>query len=294
MSMLFVIFALLLVANAQPPYPVPLTPGGRNAVHGWLILPIDQPTPTYPDTPVSAWFVHHTPEFWTDSPHNFQIILFGTMVPFQTANNVTEGIPIPYPPKSDMLVDEFTITPPGPFSLNDLLAYRIDTLYGVVYNGSFDTLYERYALSIATLNIVELTTAVYLNISSAIAAYPEQRYYSYPRTTDLESEDMHLYLSHQIHAAPDFDQVIHVLVETPSQACSCQGCASNMDLLNLISSSGAVWQFPNTNNTVSYRFMPGDSVSGITTNSTGFSASCKMQVLEEIHCVLGPAFADRC
>ena len=37
-----------------------------------LILPWDQETPTDPTTPIGAYFVHHTPEFWTDSPHNFQ------------------------------------------------------------------------------------------------------------------------------------------------------------------------------------------------------------------------------
>lgn len=51
-----ILIALLGYVSA---YPVPIPPGGRNAVHGWLILPKDQPASSIN---VSAWFVHHTPE----------------------------------------------------------------------------------------------------------------------------------------------------------------------------------------------------------------------------------------
>jgi len=288
--------ALLLLCSvalviAQGPYPVPLTPGGRNAVHGWLILPMDQPEPTDPSTPVRAWFDHHTPEFWTDSPHNFQIMLEGTMVPFATVNNVTAPIPIPYPPASDMLADEFTFTPPGLFSLNDLLAGRITELYGVVYNGSFDTPYERYAIAIATLRVVKLTTAVYLNISSAIAPIPELRYYSYPRTTDASDSELHVYLSHQIHAAPDFDQAVHALI--PAASCTCVGCTDQAEIIRTVLNPGAVWIFPNTNNTVDHRLARGDLIRPKMENGDA-TVTCKMQILEEIHCVVGPGFGSIC
>jgi len=261
-------------------------------VHGWLILPIDQAEPTDPSTPVNAWFSHHTPEFWTDSPHNFQILLQGTMVPFSTVNNVTEVIPIPYPPETPLLVDEFTITPPGPFSLNDLLAGRITELYGVVYNGSFDTPYERYALSIATLTITNLTTAVYLNISSAITPYPELRYYSYPRTTDASADEFHVYLAHQIHAVPDFDQVVHAVITTPS--CVCSECENDEEIAESLAQAGSVWSFSNYPNVIESRLAEGDNLISVMTNNSGKQISCKMQVLEEIHCVVGPAFADHC
>eukprot|EP01111_Echinosteliopsis_oligospora_P015841 TRINITY_DN6397_c0_g1_i1.p1 TRINITY_DN6397_c0_g1~~TRINITY_DN6397_c0_g1_i1.p1 ORF type:complete len:151 (+),score=32.00 TRINITY_DN6397_c0_g1_i1:24-455(+) len=114
---------IISITAALGQYPVPIPSGGRMAVHGWLILPWDQVEPVNdPTTPVPAWFVHHTPEFWTDSPHNFQIILGGTLTPMSVAENTTDVIPLPYPPASDLLVDEFTFTPPPPFSLNDLLS----------------------------------------------------------------------------------------------------------------------------------------------------------------------------
>jgi len=164
--LLFLLFCIIPLIIAQ--YPVPIPAGGRNAVHGWLILPWDQSYPNDPLIPIYAWFVHHTPEFWTDSPHNFQIILAASIIPMSTADGETFAIDLPYPPESEMLVNEFTITPPPPFSLNNLLSGELTQLIGVVYNGSFDTTYERIPLAIATLDILELTTAVWLNISSAI------------------------------------------------------------------------------------------------------------------------------
>lgn len=123
----------------------------------------------------------------------------GTMVPFETVNNVTQPIPLPYPPSSPLLINEFTITPPGPFSLNDLLTEEIQDLYGVVYNGSFDTSYERYAIAIADFHIEQIVTAVYLNISATIAPLPELQYYSYPRSTAADANGMiDFYLSHKV------------------------------------------------------------------------------------------------
>jgi len=263
------------------------------AVHGWLILPIDQEEPTSPEFPVAAWFVHHTPEFWTDSPHNFQIILYGFMIPLPTVQNLTQNIAIPYPPSSPLLVNEFTITPPGPFSLNDLLAGKITEMYGVVYNGSFDTSYERYALSVAKFFVQDLTTAVYLNISDAIPHHPELRYYSYPRTMDSASDDaLHLYLSHQIHSAPDFDHVVHASV--PLSSCSCAG-SSCPDMASTVLEPGALWVFPNTNNSVDKRLHAQNVPVGIIyPKSGGAGVTCKLLVVEELHCVVGPGFFSTC
>ena len=113
-ALLFITFSNLVFGFD---YPVPIPPGGRFAVHGWLILPWDQPYPKDPSTPISGWFVHHTPEFWTNSPHNFQLIIGGTLTPMSVAENQTIAIDLPYPPESNLLVNEFTFTPPPPFSL---------------------------------------------------------------------------------------------------------------------------------------------------------------------------------
>ncbi|CAF4284647.1 unnamed protein product, partial [Rotaria sp. Silwood2] len=146
----FFLVASVFLANAQ--YPVPIPPGGRMAVHGWLILPWDT---NVTDGPIQAWFSHHVPEFGIDSPHNFQIILNGLLTPLSCFNteHIPKPIPIPYPPHDKLLQYEYTITPPPAFSLNDLLLEKLTEFKGVIYNGSFDTTYQRIPLALGTLTI---------------------------------------------------------------------------------------------------------------------------------------------
>jgi hypothetical protein len=182
---------LLLFSVAVSSYPVPIPHGGRMAVHGWLILPMETYNQPNASAPIPSYFVHHTPEFWTDSPHNFQIIIQGSLVPIATTQNETYPIDIPIPPKYNLLQNEYTITPPPLFSLNDLLAGEITQLNGVVFNGSFDTTYERVPISLGTLNIGDLVTAVYLDNSTSIKPYDTLQYYSYPRNIKVVTQGMH-------------------------------------------------------------------------------------------------------
>jgi len=281
------------VANGLD-YPVPTPAGGRNAVHGWLILPIAQPIPVDPATPLDAWFVHHTPEFAATSPHNFQIILRGSISPLPCAENITYAIDIPIPPTDPLVVNEFTVTPPPPFSLNDLLNGQIRTLLGVVYNGSFDTSYERYAISIANFAIQwPLTTAVWLNDSSAIQNYPQLRYYSYPRSLAGDQTNdsvVHLYLSHKIHSAPDFDQVIHATINFADCKCT-QNCTD--DWQSWIVQPGITFEMPGIPNNITSRLMP-SSTPVLAQLTEPAQITCKLYILEQIHCVVGPWFGTTC
>jgi hypothetical protein len=94
-----------------------LEKGGRRDVHGWLIMPFDQQKPDDPTSPLKAWFSHHVPEFWIDSPHNYQIILEGLLFPVASVENEFFGFHLPYSPEEDNLVYEYSFTPPSPFSL---------------------------------------------------------------------------------------------------------------------------------------------------------------------------------
>jgi hypothetical protein len=110
-------------------------------------------------------------------------------------------------------VYEYSFTPPSPFSLNDLLSGQTTSLRGVYYNGSFDTPYERQASSLATLDIREMTTAVYLNETEQ-EGFQYLQYLSYPRG-GMDSN--HFYFAHEIRAQPDFDHIVH------GQISSCLG-----------------------------------------------------------------------
>jgi len=275
-------------------YPVPTPRDGRIEVHGWLILPLDQSVPT-DDRPVLAWFSHHTPQIYhgdnstrvlppLDFPHDWQIIFLGAIRPVSIGDSMPVApIPLNYPPSAPLLIDEFTVTPPPAFSLNNLLNGDIKWLAGAVYNGSFDTTYDRIPTNIGNVTIEQLTTAVWLNVSSE--PFPTLQYLSYPRkpaTTASKEGEVHLYMAHQIHAPPDFDQVIHVVVD-PAQ---CTG--SPVEILK----PGAAWEFPGTVNDINHRFMPSaDKRKGLL---LGSKIECNFVVLEQLHCVPGPDFGARC
>jgi len=264
------------------------------AVHGWLFLLLEQDIPTNGFTPIPGYFVHHTPEFWTDSPHNFQIIMKGTLVPISTTQNITYPIDLPYPPKMDLIQNEYTFTPPPAFSLNDLLAGSIVQLNGVVFNGSFDTSYERVPVSLGSVYIEELSTAVYLDNSTSLTPHQTLLYYSYPRNIKIVSQgQQHYYFSHFIHSVPDFDQVIHAVIDL--DGCVCENCRDKQQMYEWIHESGAVWDFHTISNDVRNRLKPREVESArLTSAPQPNSVLCKVVVLEEIHCVVGPAFFNIC
>lgn len=208
--MKFILAASLLILINANKYPVPLPKGGRRAVHGWLVLPVDQEAPDDGSVVgVDAWFEHHVPEFFTDSPHDFQIMLRGTLSPSSCVDGDLFPISIPLPPANYLLGNPYSFTPPSPFSLNDLLSGSTVELRGTYYNGSFDGPYERSASSLANLHIKELTTAVYLS-EYENTSYPNLQYLSYPRG---KMPSTHFYLAHDLHAPPDFNHIIHGTID---------------------------------------------------------------------------------
>lgn len=240
-------------ANVAKKYAVPTPAGGRTDVHGWLILPIDQPLPTDNTTAeaIDAWYSHHVPEFFTDSPHNFQIIIRGSLVPTSSIEGELYPIDIPHPPADELVTYEYSFTPPSPFSLNNLLNGDIKKMNGMYYNGSFDTPYERIPQSLATLVVKELTTAVYLD-EHETQSYPNLRYLSYPRST-VPAASGHFYFAHEIHAQPDFDHIVHGTVAD----CVSPAAIPNEVLVNVVSRPGASWEIVGTENVLENKLVAG-------------------------------------
>jgi len=125
------------------------------------------------------------------------------------------------------------------------------------------------------------------------------RYLSYPRSPSFQDSGIRdYYFSHEIHSAPDFDQVIHAQIDLDS--CVCKGCESKEDYENmfqLINTGGVEWMFPLVQNELEDRLMPSSEILSAILLSVDMeiqSVGCNVVVLEEIHCVVGPAFANRC
>jgi hypothetical protein len=271
-------------------YPVPIPAGGRFDVHGWLILPFEQSVPTDPSTPIHAWFSHHVPEFWFNSPHNFQIILRGTITPTASVHEDIYPLNLPLPAASDLLKYEYSFTPPSPFSLNDLLSLNITKFNGVYYNGSFDTPYQRIPESLAEVRVHELTTATYIN-ETETSAFSNLRYLSYPRGN---SESNHFYLAHEIKVQPDFDHIVHVTMD------NCAGRGLHERAQQLLHVPGSSWEFEGVENNLSAKLSAGQvlkarlmSLNQVDTVDVT-DVICSVIVLESLHCMIGPGFMDNC
>jgi len=254
---------------------------GRIDYHGWLWLPIDN---SQSDSKLVGWFYHHTPEFFHNSPHDFEIMTFAEL---ELEKNV-QGLP--FPPQINLLGNEYVFTPPA-FSLDLLILQKEFKYHGRFTNGSFDT-HQRYLLSDGTLQIKYLPTVHYLE-ANAPAGYHNLVYLSYPRklmTTDDEIQ--HFYLLHLLEKSPDFDQLVHVSINITT-------CVwKNHEDLADLAAIGATYQI-NIFNDVYQRLYPRQSdftLNLITQKSRGMTSltQCSMTVLEEVHCVVVPDSFARC
>jgi hypothetical protein len=270
------------------PNSVSLSPGGRSSVHGWLWLPtdnLDKPNPSV----LRGFWSHHTPEFWTTSPHDFQLLLFAELYLDSPQPE------LPFAQTNSLVGNEYTFTPPDNFSLNDLIDSRSLTLEGNFFNGSFDTTFERIKLTTAQLQPFPTISLVHYLNQTSTDLIPQLPYLSYPRvesppcTSCKELNQFDVYLAHLIHTNPDYDQIVHGYIDLTN--CLDPSAAQ----LQLAQSIGATWIVDSRLNTLSSRLQAGDSLL-VTLISTlpEDSMQCPLKVLEEIHCVVGPAFADRC
>jgi len=290
--------SVAIAAPSAPSLPIPawdvpsdLNPplaAGRVDYHGWLLLPWVTNN-TAPDAPISGWFYHHTPEFFTDSPHDFEVMVAAELYP-------ATPIPgMPLPPAVDRVGTEYVFTPPA-FSLDELLTGNLTSFTGKFSNGSFDTP-QRIILSQAVLVISNLTTVHYLH-QNATSAYTELPYYSYPRDPSQSAASLqgvqHFYLLHLEQHSPDFDQLLHATINLDE----CQ--LSPLDTVLDITAAGAIFVVPSSVNDVYHRLVPSSSTVSVpvilmtdATRNTDQHTKCTLQILEEVHCVVMPdSFAN--
>jgi hypothetical protein len=262
-------------SNLNPPLA-----SGRVDVHGWLWLPIN--TNDSNSKILHGWFYHHTPEFWTDSAHDFEIMVLADLV----LDNLVTGLPV----VEFMIGTEYVFTPPA-FSLDELITGKVGSYYGRFTNGSFDTP-QRYLLSNGTLNVVERTTVHYLE-QNATVGYIEAPYYSYPRAIGDTSVTPHqLYFLHLEEKMPEYDQILHVTLDP--ETCKFLG----EDTINDVIMPGATFVFPTIQNDVLHRAGPwikGALIVNLMTSRNDQShTQCLVKIIEEIHCVVIPDSFAKC
>ncbi len=296
---------------------------GRNDVHGWLWLPIDNGANVSTGLGASAaeagnvselqgWFYHHTPEFWWYSCHNFEIMIAATL----RLDHSVGGLPLP--PLAEAMNTEYVFTPPA-FSLDELINGEATQFYGHFTNGSFDTP-QYYILSNGTLTVDSLPTVHYLwddNVTT-VPAMKQQAYLSYPRAARIPAaitpasnaggghgddggggqhhravvalkeeatgQAAHLYWLHVLRSAPDYDQIVHVTVDPAT--CDFRHGDSFADVVAVGATFGTDLQ-----NDVLHRLHSGEHQVTLFTNASRDAddkTTCNATVLREVHCVVMP------
>jgi hypothetical protein len=308
MTFAVLFFALVGCAWCQNVYPVDIPTGGRMAVHGWLILPFDNQDTSDISKPIRGWFFHHVSEFPADSPHNFQIMVLGEIWSLPHAGKIVTPLAFPIPPETPEDLHEWTFTPPPEFSLNDLLSGNLTELQGVVYDGSFDTYYERIPTNIAHLRILDLTTAVWLNSSDQVPVYKNIHYLGYPVSDPqsnraITSPVMNFYFAHELNApVTDYDQILQVTINTDycqctcvESSCSCPDSSSSPNTwFGVISQPGMRWVAPGYPNNIGLPVSP-NLVKVVAQTKDNLEITCSsLLVQRQLHCMQGPMFNDHC
>jgi hypothetical protein len=154
----------------------------------------------------------------------------------------------------------------------------------------------------------------YLNETST-DVIPQLTYLSYPRDeafSDLISVTppvghllLEVYLAHLIHTNPDFDQIVHGTIALHECHQSHKRSSIRGDALNVSVSKeflldavkvGGTWSIESRENNVKSRLQGGDAVHATLVHKDGrYNAiKCPIHLMEELHCVTGPAFGPTC
>jgi glyoxylase-like metal-dependent hydrolase (beta-lactamase superfamily II) len=249
----------------------PLPPDGRLSTHGFVILPLDK---------TGYVWLSHKPMF--TSPHDFQLVFLATIT-----HSTVE--PIPLPTNVSQLNHQWTIEPER-WSLDNLINGNITSFQSKLYIGNFEQ-GGQYLCNITISIIRPLLTVLQLNQSDVEPEEP-LRYTSYLLTNSTMSSEkfIHFYLLHQIRIQPDFDAIAHVIIDPAN-------CTSDIDrskLNSLLEQTGNEWAFHGIENDVGDRLTGGSGVVRGQLLGDIYSTSCKMKVVEEIQCTIGPDFSDDC
>jgi glyoxylase-like metal-dependent hydrolase (beta-lactamase superfamily II) len=259
------------IVDPNPSQLPSLPPDGRLSVHGFILLPLDKPG--------YVW-LSHKPMF--RSPHDFQLVFLATIT-----NSTVD--PIPLPTNTSLLNNEWTLQPEE-WSLNNLINGNLTSFRSKLYVGDFEQT-GRYLCNV-TINIIRpLLTVVQLNLSD-VEPYQPLRYTSYLLSNSTVSPKplLHFYLLHQIHVQPDFDAIAHAIIDPTN-------CTTDIDrnqLNNLLEQSGNQWAFHGIPNDIGDRLSPASGIVRAQLLGDIYSTSCKMHIVEEIQCSMGPDFYDNC
>jgi glyoxylase-like metal-dependent hydrolase (beta-lactamase superfamily II) len=160
-------------------------------------------------------------------------------------------------------------------SLNNLLNGNLSSFQTKLYFGN----HEKYFYNITINPIQPFLTINQLN-SSEIEPYHPLRYISYLSSNRTKSK-IELYLVHQIRVLPDFDALVHVVINP-------MNCTTDIErsrLNHLLEQNGNEWAFHGLENNVSHRLTSASGRVRAQLLGDVYSTICTIQIIKEIECI---------
>ncbi len=175
--------------------------------------------------------------------------------------------------------NHWTIESDG-LSLNNLINGNVSSFPTKLYLGK----QEKYLYDIIINPIQPFLTINQLNLSD-IEPYQPLRYLSYLLSNSIKSQ-IHLYLLHQIRVLPDFDAIVHVIINP-------RNCTTNIErnkLNHLLEENGNEWAFHGIDNDVFHRLTYTSGEVRAQLLGDMYSTVCTMHIIEEIQCMISVDF----
>jgi hypothetical protein len=235
------------------PSELPLLPSNERLLnHSFVLMPVDR---------FDYVWISYKPMFYTSL--DFQFVFFATIDDLFFSSMNTNQI------NHYWTIESYEI------SLNNLINGNLSSFQTKLYLGN----YEKYLVDITINPIQPFLSITQLN-SSEIEPYHPLRYISYLSSNRTKSQ-IHLYLLHQIRVLPDFDALVHVVINP-------MNCTSNIErnqLNNLLELNGNEWAFHELDNNVSHRLTSASGRVRAQLLGDVYSTICTMQIIEEIQCI---------
>ncbi|CAF0727850.1 unnamed protein product [Adineta ricciae] len=260
------------ILDPKPSELPPLTPGGRVANHGFILLPLDR---------LGYVWISHKPMF--KAPHDFQLVYLASVT-----NSTVD--PLPLPTDITQLSTQFTIEPKESWSLNDLINGNITSFRTKLYAGNFEQ-GGQYLCDVTITVLRPLLTVVQLN-ETEVEPYQPLRYSSYllSNSTVAKDDHIHVFLLHQIRVQPDFDAIVHAIINPAN-------CTTDIDrsqLNALLEQNENEWAFHGIDNDIGDRLTRASGLVRAQLLGDVYSTMCTMSIVAEIQCTIGPEFFEDC
>jgi glyoxylase-like metal-dependent hydrolase (beta-lactamase superfamily II) len=232
---------------------LPLLPSNeRRSNHSFILMLLDR---------VDYVWISYKPMFYTSL--DFQLIFLATIDDFYflSSMNTTQ-------------INHYWTIESYEISLNNLINRNLSSFQTKLYLGNYD----KYLYDI-TINPIQPFLTIHQLNSSEIEPYHPLRYISYLSSNRTKSQ-IQLYLVHQIRVLPDFDALIHVIINP-------MNCTTNIKrnrLNHLLEQNGNEWAFHELNNHVSHRLTSASGRVRAQLLGDVYSTICTMQIIQEIQC----------